>query len=318
MLNYATRRLFLIVPTLVGMSLLVFAMIRLVPGDFIEVMLGTQRGMITEKQAQALYQVYGLDKPWPVQYWEWLKSVFKGTMGYSLRTGRTVMVEIMTRFPVTAELTLFSLLIGLTSGLALGILSAIKRGRLSDAFTRIGGLVGLSIPKFWLGLIIILVLSIYFRWVPPTGSLVDFTSDPLGNLAQFVFPALALGLGLAAEVMRISRSAMLEVLYQDYVTTAYSKGLSDRAVWLRHCLRNALIPVTTFVGMQVGYLLGGTVVVESVFSLPGIGRLLLNAVYQRDYPLVQGVVLFIAFNFAVINLLVDLFYSVIDPRIRYT
>lgn len=318
MLEYVVWRILLIVPTLVGMSLLVFALIRLVPGDFIEVMLGTQRGMITEKQAQALYQIYGLDKPWPVQYWEWMKSVFSGTGGYSLRTGRAVMVEIMTRFSVTAELTLFSLLIGLTSGLVLGVLSAVKRGHLSDVFVRIGGLVGLSIPKFWLGLMIILVLSFYFRWTPPLGSVVNFTSDPLGNLTQFVFPALTLGLGLAAEVMRISRSAMLEVLYQDYVLTAYSKGLPDCVVLLRHCLRNALIPVTTFVGMQVGYLLGGAVVVESVFSLPGVGRLLLNAVYQRDYPLVQGVVLFIAFNFAVINLLVDVFYSVIDPRIRYT
>ncbi len=178
-------------------------------------------------------------------------------------------------------------------------------------------MVGLSIPKFWLGMMIILILSLYFQWIPPTGRWLNPIKDPLGNLSQIVFPALALGLGMAAELMRIARSSMLEVLRQDYITTGYSKGLGNMTIWLKHGLKNALIPVITFIGMQIGYLLGGAVVIEAVFSLPGIGRLLLNSVYQRDYTLVQGTVLFITLNFVLINLLIDILYGVVDTRVRY-
>lgn len=314
---YIARRLFLLVLTLIGVTLLVAALIRLVPGDFVQVLLGTQRGMLTEKQAEALYQLYGLNRSWLLQYWEWVKMIFRGTFGYSLRTGRPVIKEIITRFWVTFELTFLSVLLGTIMGLSLGVVTAVRRGRTSDVFVRIVGVLGLSIPKFWLGMIIILILSLCLKWLPPSGAAVDFIRDPLGNLAQFIFPALVLGLGLGTEVMRISRTSMLEVLFQDYVKTAYSKGLPDIIVWFRHCLRNALIPVVTFIGMQIGYLLGGAVVVEAVFSIPGIGRLLLQAVYQRDYPLIQGIVFFIALNFAIINLIVDILYAFIDPRIRY-
>jgi len=317
MYNYLIRRLLLVIPTLLGMTIIVFTLIHLLPGNFVDVMLGTQRGMITPEQVQALYRTYGLDKPLPLQYLTWLSSAIRGNMGCSLRTGRPVLEEIISRFPVTAELTLVATLIGVLIGISLGIFSAISRNRVIDFIARLLGLIGLSIPKFWLGIIIILVLSSYFNWMPPGGSLINPLKDPLGNFSQIIFPALTLGLGMAAEVMRIARSSMLEVLNQDYVTTAYSKGLSELVIWFKHCLKNALIPILTFIGIQVGYLLGGAVVVEAVFSLPGIGRLLLNSIYQRDYSLVQGTVLFITFNFVLINLITDILYAAVDPRIRY-
>lgn len=280
-------------------------------------MLGTQRALLTEEQAEALYRMYGLDKPFILQYLGWLKSVLQGSMGYSFRSGQPVLKEIIARLPITLQLTIMATLLGIVVGLMCGAYAAVKREQFSDFLVRLVGLVGLSLPKFWLGILLILILSVCFKWIPPMGKVVNFTENPIANLAQLGFPALTLGLGLAAEVMRISRSALLEVLGQDFILTARSKGLAEHVVLLRHALRNALIPVITFVGMQVGYLLGGAVVVEAVFSLPGIGRLLVNAVYQRDYPLVQGCVLFTTFMFVMTNLVVDIIYAIVDPRIRY-
>lgn len=314
---YIVRRLLLVIPTLLGMSIIIFLFLHLIPGNFVDVMLGVQRGMLTQEQVDALYRQYGLDKPLFLQYITWLGSVLQGNMGLSMRTGSPVSLEILSRFPVTVELTLIATLLGILIGLSLGIFSAINRNKGTDFVSRFLGLVGLSIPKFWLGMMIILILSLYFNWMPPTGRWISPLKDPLGNLAQMIFPALALGLGMAAELMRIARSSMLEVLGQDYITTGYSKGLGNMAVWLKHGLKNALIPIITFIGMQVGYLLGGAVVIEAVFSLPGIGRLLLNSVYQRDYTLVQGTVLFITLNFVMINLFIDVLYAVIDVRVRY-
>jgi peptide/nickel transport system permease protein len=299
------------------MSIIIFLFLHLIPGNFVNVMLGVQRGMLTREQVDALYRQYGLDKPLFFQYTTWLCSILRGNMGLSMRTGRPVSLEILSRFPVTVELTMIATLLGISIGLSLGIFTAINRNKCTDFFSRLFGLIGLSIPKFWLGLVIILFLSLYFKWVPPMGEWKDPIKDLLGNLMQMIFPALTLGLGMAAELMRIARSSMLEVLGQDYIITAYSKGLSNMIVWLKHGLKNALIPIITFIGMQVGYLLGGAVVIESVFSLPGIGRLLLNSVYQRDYILVQGIVLFITLNFILINLLVDILYAIVDTRIRY-
>ena len=317
MYKYIMKRLLLVVPTLLGMSIIIFLFLQLIPGNFVDVMLGVQRGMLTPEQVDALYRQYGLDKPLLLQYITWLGSILQGHMGLSMRTGSPVLQEIISRFPVTVELTFVATLLGILIGLSLGIFSAINRNRGTDFISRFFGLIGLSIPKFWLGMMIILILSLYFKWVPPIGRWINPVKDPLGSLSQIIFPALALGLGMAAELMRIARSSMLEVLRQDYIITAYSKGLGNMVVWLKHGLKNALIPILTFIGMQIGYLLGGTVVIEAVFSLPGIGRLLLNAVYQRDYSLVQGTVLFITLNFILINVLVDILYAVVDARVRY-
>jgi peptide/nickel transport system permease protein len=253
--------------TLIGVSVLVSFLTQLMPGDFVDIMLGTQKGMLTERQIQSLRSAYGLDKPWPIQYWGWIKSIFHGSLGYSLRTGKPVLQEIGDRFQVTLELTVMSMFIGAPIGILLGALSAIGRDRLSDFILRIGALIGLSIPRFWLGLLIILGLTTYVHWLPPMGSPISLFRNVGGNLAQFIFPALTLSLGLAASLMRITRSAMLEVLQEDFVLTASSKGLSNRVVWFKHCMRNALIPVTTLIGMQFAYLLGGAVVIECVFSL---------------------------------------------------
>ncbi len=314
---YIVRRVLLLVPTLLGASILVFSLIRLVPGDFISGMLGTQRALLSEQDAAVLYRMYGLDQSLPVQYVEWLKSVFAGTMGYSFRSGNPVIREIAARLPLTLALTVLATALAGFVGLATGIIAAVKRERPMDFVSRLVALVGLSLPPFWIGLLLILLTSQRFGWVPWGGRVPGFIADPLGSVVVLGLPALVLALGLAGRLMRISRAAMLEVLHQDYVTTAMSKGLTERTVWLRHCLRNAMIPILTFVGMQFGYLIGGAVVIESVFALPGIGRLLVNAVLRRDYPVVQGVVVAIALLFALINLMVDLLYSLVDPRIRY-
>lgn len=317
MTNYLMHRLLLIIITLIGVSILVSSLTYLMPGDFLDVMLGTQKGMLSDRQIASLRSAYGLDKPWPIQYWNWIKSVLRGSLGYSLRTGKSVLQDIGGRLQVTLELTVMSMFLGVISGILLGTLSATRRDSLTDFILRFVGLIGLSIPRFWLGLLVILGLTKYVHWLPPMGTVIPFFHNPTGNLAQFIFPALVLSLGLTASLMRITRSAILEVLHQDYILTARSKGLLNRVVWLKHCLKNALIPVITLVGMQFGYLLGGAVVIECVFSLSGVGRSLINAIYHRDYVLVQGIVLMIAVSFALINLIVDVLYSVIDPRIRY-
>lgn len=317
MAAYIVRRLLLLIPTLLGASVLVFSLIRLVPGDFISGMLGTQRALLTEQDAAVLYRMYGLDRSLPLQYVEWLRSIFTGTMGYSFRSGNAVVEEIASRLPLTLVLTFLATALAGLGGLTSGIVAAVKRDRPVDFLSRLVALVGLSLPPFWIALLLILLTSQRFGWVPWGGRLPSLLADPIGNLVVLALPAFVLALGLAGRLMRISRAAMLEVLHQDYVTTARSKGLGDGVVWLRHCLKNALIPIMTFVGMQFGYLIGGAVVIESVFALPGIGRLLVNAVLRRDYPVVQGVVLTIALLFALINLVVDLLYSFVDPRIRY-
>jgi peptide/nickel transport system permease protein len=317
MWRYLTQRIIAFAPTLLGISLLVFVAIRLVPGDAIVAMLGTEAGMLTETQRAALLEYFGLDKPAPEQYVTWLGNVARGDLGFSVRHGAPVLLVILQRFPVTLELAIFAMVIALAIGLPIGILSAIRHNSLIDLGGRIFALVGLAMPNFLLGTLIIYGLSVYFGILPNSGDYVEFSEAPLLNLQQLFFPALTLGCSFAASVMRITRSAMLEVLGEDYVRTARSKGLQERAVIVRHTLRNALIPVVTLAGVEIGYLLGGAVIVEEIFSLPGIGRLALNAISQRDYALVQGVALFIAFNFVLINLIVDLLYAAIDPRISY-
>lgn len=316
MQTFLTKRLLALVPTLLGVSLVVFVVIHLIPGDTISAMIGTTY-KLTETQAAALRAYFGLDRPLYEQYVRWILSALRGDLGYSVRSGQPVLTEILSRFPVTLELTLFSLIIALVLGIPIGVLSAIKNDSAIDIFGRLFALVGLALPNFWLGTLFILILSSYFGIMPNSGDFVAFTVDPLRNLTQLLFPAITLGFAFTASVMRTTRSAMLEVMRQDYVRTARSKGVAELWVIVKHCLPNALIPVITIVGVEFGYLLGGAVIVEEVFALPGIGRLLLNGINQRDYAVVQGTILFIALNFVLINLLVDLTYAQVDPRIRY-
>ena len=300
---------------MLGVSLLTFLFIRLIPGDAIAARLGTSTALTPDELA-SLRAYFGLDQPLPLQYWNWLTSLLRGDAGYSIRTGRPVFLEIAQRLPATLELALAATAIALAVGLPLGLLSALRPRSRLDVAARIGGLIGLSLPNFWLGTLIIVLFSLYLRWLPNTGGYVDLLQDPLGNLRLLLFPAITLGLALAAATMRMTRSAMLDVLGADYVRTATAKGLAPRVVLRRHVLKNGLIVVITLLGIQVGQLLGGAVVVEEIFSVPGVGRLLLNAIVQRDYALVQGAVLVIAILFVALNIVVDLLYGYLDPRIR--
>src|SRR5437899_3109541 len=313
--GYLAKRLLGAIPTLIGVSFLTFLFIRLIPGDAIAARLGTSTAL-TPEQLASLRAYFGLDQPLPVQFWTWMTSLLHGDAGYSIRTGRPVLVEIAQRLPATLELAFAAAVIAIAVGVPLGLLSALKPRSRLDVVARIGGLVALSLPSFWLGTLIIVFFSLYLRWLPNTGGYVEFTQDPLANLGLILFPAITVGLGLAAATMRMTRSAMLDVLGADYVRTATAKGLGPRVVIRRHVLKNGLIVVVTLLGIQVGQLLGGAVVVEEIFSVPGVGRLLLNAIVQRDYALVQGAVLVIAILFVVLNIMVDLLYGYLDPRIR--
>ena len=313
--RYLAQRLAGAIPTLLGVSVLTFAFIRLIPGDAIAARLGTSTAL-TPEQLVSLRSYFGLDQPLPVQFWNWLTALIHGDAGFSIRTGRPVVVEIAQRLPATLELAAAAALVAIAVGVPLGLLSALRPRSRLDVIARIGGLLALSMPSFWLGTLIIVVFSLYLRWLPNTGGYVEFTQDPLANLGLILFPAITLGLALAAATMRMTRSAMLDVLGADYVRTATAKGLAPRVVVRRHVLKNGLIVVVTLLGIQVGQLLGGAVVVEEIFSVPGVGRMLLAAIVQRDYALVQGAVLGIAILFVGVNIVVDLLYGYLDPRIR--
>jgi peptide/nickel transport system permease protein len=316
-LRYLFQRLLYAIPTLLGVTVLVFVAIRLVPGDSITATLGTESGLLTETQRASLEAYFGLDKGPVEQYFSWLGNVLQGDLGYSVRRGEPVLELILRQFPTTLELAVLSMLIAVCVGIPLGISSAIYRDSVVDLSGRLFALIGLAAPNFLVATVLIYVLSVYFGILPNSGNYSGITEDPLKNLSQMIFPALTLGLAFSASVMRTTRSAMLEVLSLDYVRTARSKGLREQVVVGRHAFRNALIPVVTLTGIELSYLLGGTVIVEQIFALPGLGRLTLNAISQRDYALIQGVTLFIACNVVLINLLVDLGYAVIDPRISY-
>lgn len=315
-MNYVAQRLLTFPLILLGVSILVFFSIRLIPGDAITAMLGTEAGLLTATQRAALAAYFGLDQPVHVQYWRWLTGLFQGDLGLSVTYGKPVLTVILERFPLTLELALLSMLIALSVGIPAGVLAATRNERPSDLTIRVLAMLGQSTPSFVVGLVIIYVLSVYFGMVPAMGTFTPLVVDPLANLSQLVFPAITLGFAFAASVTRISRSAMLDVLSDDYVRTARSKGASSRSVIWRHALPNALIPVVTLSGVEFGYLLGGAVIVEQIFALPGLGRLTLDAISQRDYALVEGAVLFVALNFLIVNLVVDLAYVALDPRIR--
>ena len=312
---YLIRRLILAVPTVLGVVTAVFLLIRLVPGDVVTQLIGLEANL-PRGRAEELRKLFGIDRPLHVQYAEYMSNVTRGDLGRSLRTGRAVGPELARRFPVTLQLASMGLLVAIAIGIPVGILAALRRGRMADYLATAFVLLGLSVPSFWLAVLLILLFALRLGWLPPTGYLSPGESLS-GNLLHMILPALSLGLVLAAASTRIVRSSLLEVLNRHYIRTARAKGLWESAVILRHALRNALIPVVTVIGLQFGTLLGGTVIIEQIFSLPGIGRFALEGINLRDYPVIQGAVLAIALSFTLVNLFVDSCYGFLDPRIRY-
>jgi peptide/nickel transport system permease protein len=311
---FARRVLAVLLPTLLGVSIVVFTVIHLIPGSFVDILLGVS-GDVTPEQVAAINRSYGLDQPLPVQYVLWLKNVLSGDLGTSLRTRRPVATEIADALPVTLELTALSLALSLCVAVPAGVLAAARRNTAIDAIARLIALVGLSMPNFLVGTLLVLFVSLYLPIVPTTG-FVPLSQGLWQNLRAMILPAVSLGFVLIASTMRMVRSSLLDEMHKEYATVARAKGLAPRTVLLRHELRNALLPIVTSVGIQMGYLLGGTIIVEQLFALPGIGRLGFNAISNRDYPLVQGVVLFMATVFTLVNLLTDMLYGWLDPRIR--
>lgn len=308
MVRYVLRRLLLLVPVVVGVTALVFFVLHLAPGDPVYVLLGQE---YSEETAAELRRQLGLDQPLPVQYILWLARVVRGELGRDIITGEQVSAQLASRLPTTLLLAATSLAVALAIGVPAGIASARHRGKLIDHTSRVLAMAGVSLPVFWLGMLLIVTFSLKLQWFPPGGSVRDH------GLVALVLPALTLGSTFAALITRITRTALLEVLGTDYIRTARAKGLQEWAVLYRHALRNALIPIVTVLGLQVGHLLSGAVLTETVFSLPGLGRLIVDSVLRRDYPLLQGCVLVTALVFVFVNLLVDVLYAYLDPRITY-
>jgi len=309
-MRYLAIRLLAIVPILFGISVLTFLVVQMVPGDPIVAMIGLEA---TDEAIETLRARYGLDQPLPVQYVRWLGNVLQGDLGRSIQTGRPVATMLGDAVGPTVQLAGAALVISLIIAIPAGILSAVRRNGPTDFIVSLVALFGLSVPSFWLGIMLILALSITFPLFPSSGY-VPFMSDPWGHLMTLVLPAITLGTSLAAATMRMTRSAMLEVLSQEYIRTAWAKGLSPTAVITRHAFRTALMPVVTLLGIQMGQVLGGVVITETVFSWPGIGKLTVDAIFARDYPVVQGAVLMTATAFVLINLATDLVYALLDPR----
>ena len=335
MRDYLIRRSLLLIPTLLMVSIIVFLMVRMIPGDVIDAIVTEQRrtaggdGYFLDRET--LERRLGLDVPIYVQYARWIgvlprpdlitgefgyNGIVQGSLGVALRAGKPVTTMILSRIGVTFELGLMAIVIGFLIALPVGIYSAIRQDTVSDYLGRAIAIIGLSTPNFWLATMVMLYPAIWWGWSPPV-ELIQFTEDPLGNLGQFLIPAVILGTAMSAMLMRMTRTMMLEVLRQDYIRTAWSKGLKERAVVMRHALKNALIPVVTIVGAYLPMLVGGAVIMEQIFALPGMGRFMLQALTRRDYPIVSGVNLVVATAVVAANLLVDISYAYLDPRVRY-
>jgi peptide/nickel transport system permease protein len=312
--EFLLRRVAISIVTLFVITIIVFTGVRMIPGDPARVMAGTDAD---EAGLAEVRQKYGLNDPIPVQYVRWLGLAVRGDLGESIRTRESVVLTVRRKLPITLQLACFAIVIAVAIAIPVGVLSAFRRNTLWDYVANGLSLCGLSVPSFWLGIMLILFFSVRLGWLPASG-FVPLFEDPLGNLQRMVMPALVLGTALAAVLMRQTRNSMIEVLSADYIRTAYSKGLATRAVIFRHAIRNGLIPIVTILGLQIGALMSGAVVTEQIFVVPGFGRLIVEAVFTRDYPLVQGVVLLTASAYVLINLLVDISYSVLDPRIRVT
>ena len=317
MRTYIIRRLLLLVPTLFIVSGMVFLLTRLIPGDIIDAMaseMGPEAGGSLDRAA--IERRLGLDVPIHVQYGRWMGDLLQGNLGTSLRGDEPVVEQILPRLPVTIELGVLAIIIGLLIALPVGIYSAIRQDTAADYLGRSVAIIGLATPNFWLGIMVMIYPAIWWGWSPPM-EYVPISEDLVGNIGILIIPSLILGTASAAATMRMTRTMMLEVLRQDYIRTAWAKGLNERVVVMRHALKNALIPVATLVGFQLPILIGGSVIIEQIFVLPGVGRLLVSALSQREYQLVSAINLMLATAVIVSNLMVDLTYSYLDPRVRY-
>ena len=317
MQRYIARRLLLMIPTLLGVTFVVFVMVRAVPGDVIDQILG-DFGAGDRETKEALLKEYSLDGNIAVQYVRWLGDLATFDFGKSIISNRSVLSELQNLLPVTLELSLLAIFCSLAIALPVGIVSAIRQDTIIDYVCRSFAISLLAVPGFWVGLMLITMAGKYFTWGVPPKNYIAFTADPIGNIRMLAMPAIILGAGLSGGVMRFTRSTMLEVLRQDYVRTAWSKGLRERVIITRHVMRNALIPVVTVVGLQLPILVGGTVIIETVYSIPGMGRYYVASVNQLDYPVIQAINVIVALVVVFANLGVDLIYSVLDPRIRYS
>jgi len=326
---YIIRRLLLIIPTLILVTIIVFGTVRFVPGSVIDLMvaeMAMETGLYEDLTEEYLRELLGLDVPVHVQYGRWLgvaphpdgsvSGVFQGNLGKSLWTKQPMLGELRNKVPVSFELGVLAIIIGVLIALPVGVYSAIRQDTGADYIGRTAAILGLSIPNFWLGTMIIVYPSIWWNWTPPV-MYIPLVEDPMGNLQQFIFPALVMGTAYAASIMRLTRTMMLEVLRQDYIRTAWSKGLRERTVVVRHAMKNAMIPVVTQIGMRVPVLFSGAIVTENIFVLPGVGSFLVHAISQRDYPVISGINLMVAGAILVVNLVVDLTYAYLDPRVHY-
>lgn len=317
MQRYIVTRVLLTIPTLLIAAFIIFAIMRLLPGDALEARMTEYVNVNDKENLAALRKDLGLDKPFHEQFITYIGALARGDLGRSLNDGRPVTSYLAPRVPVTLELTVLAAFVSLMIAIPIGILSAIRQDSFLDYILRSAAIIGLSVPNFWLGVMAVLIPALVFGWLPP----VEYTlpTENFGqHISQFLIPAFILGLFFSASLMRMTRSMMLEVLRQDYVRTAWAKGLRERVVVVRHATRNALIPVVTILGQEVAFLIGGSIVMEAIFGLPGIGLLLLDSISFRDYPLVQSIVVLMAFAIVIVNLLIDLSYAYLDPRIRYT
>ena len=318
MRGYIIRRVLLIIPTLFIVTVLVFLSVRFIPGDVIDVIQSQLDYLNAQLDREAIEEMLGLDVPVYVQYGRWIGGILlHGTLGTPLLGGSSVEEEILARLPVTIELGVMALVIGILIALPIGIYSAVRQDTVADYAGRTAAVIGLATPNFWLAILVMIYPALWWGWAPPM-QLIRFADDPLGNLGMFLIPSLILGTSMSAATMRMTRTMVLEVLRQDYIRTAWSKGLQEKVVIVRHAVKNAVIPVVTLIGMQLPILVGGSVIMENIFNLPGLGRLLLEGLDSRDYPTVSGVNLVFATGVLGINLLIDLLYPFLDPRVRYT
>lgn len=311
--RYALKRLLVAIPSLLIATVIVFSLSRLIPGDVVTLM------MQENQYAQSLEEMrekLGLNRPIYLQYFGWIGRAVRGDLGESLYSSRPVIQELARRAPVSLELGAVAVFFAVLMGVPIGVLSAIRQDSAEDYIARSGAILGLSAPGFWLGTLVVVLPAIYFGWSPSI-KFIPFTSDPWGHMVQFLIPGFLLGIASAASIMRLTRTQLLEVLRQDYVRTAWSKGLGERVVVLKHSLKNALIPVVTVLGIQIAQVLSGAVIFETIFGLPGMGRFLFDAITERDYPVIQGINLVIVTTVVTVNLLVDVVYAYLDPRIRY-
>ena len=316
MRTYIMKRLLLIIPTLLGAATLVFLIMRVIPGDVALLILGGDQGNIDQKQLDAMRRQLGLDQPLWMQFVTWLWGVVRFDFGKSLWTGQPVVEELLIRLPLSLELALLATMVSVIISIPLGMLAAVRQDKWLDYVIRVVSIGGLAIPGFWVGILCILFLVIFFGWGPP----LEFTPpwiNPWLNFQMMVWPVVTVGYRYAAVTTRMTRSTMLEVLREDYIRTAWAKGLHERVVVVRHALKNSMLPVITLIGTEFAFLIGGLVVTETVFTLNGVGRFVVDAVAHRDYPVVQALIFLTAFSFVMVNLLVDLTYAWFDPRIRY-